>query len=288
MHKTKVAIIGSGPWGRNILRTVSSLAEVIYVGVRNIENPEIVNFVTEVSPKTTITNNLDDIWDNPEISHVFIATPPHTHESLALRSLSSGKHTFVEKPLSTSIRSVTQLHVLAQSKILQLVTGYIYLFDESFQKLQNLTEGGNSLHLELNWEKWGSFETPITTNLLVHELAAASTLLGEYQKIIEQKVESDSLHITLQYQRGVAVIIIKRTVHEKRKWAVLRSDKNIYHLEQGILSTGENGPSGIICACDVTKFLEVECSAFLDNSPKYNWYSIDSEIAKVLSNIHES
>jgi predicted dehydrogenase/threonine dehydrogenase-like Zn-dependent dehydrogenase len=49
-----------------------------------------------------ISNNIDDILNNPEIDIVFITTRHDNHGSLALTCLKSGKHVFVEKPLATT------------------------------------------------------------------------------------------------------------------------------------------------------------------------------------------
>ncbi|MCL6583655.1 MAG: bi-domain-containing oxidoreductase [bacterium] len=60
------------------------------------------------------TGNEQDILENQEINTIFIATRHNMHAELVKKSLSAGKHTFVEKPLCLSESELQELASLCQ------------------------------------------------------------------------------------------------------------------------------------------------------------------------------
>ena len=206
----QIGVIGAGKWGKNILKTLASyprtIAHIAYGG-----NEETGRFLQETYSTSAITKDYHEVLANPALEAVFIATPISTHGDIVRDALTAGKHVFVEKPLSTSTEEIATLYTLAEEKNLTLFPGYLYLFDPEFQALQVKTAAPDELSLEMCWEKYGTFDTPLAENLLVHELALAHELIGTLTLESVARNETDVCDITVRGERGTAHIFIDRT-----------------------------------------------------------------------------
>src|SRR5882672_12127627 len=96
---TTLAQIGCGYWGPNLLRNFSALpgARVKYV----VESSEARRqYVEKNHPATRVVAATQTVYGDPEVTAVIVATPAHTHFTLACQALQAGRHVFVEKPLA--------------------------------------------------------------------------------------------------------------------------------------------------------------------------------------------
>jgi predicted dehydrogenase len=72
------------------------------------------------------------------IDAVMIATPISTHYELARAALTSGKHTFVEKPLAGSLAEAVRLAELAEELGLVLMPGHTFVYSPPVQAIREL------------------------------------------------------------------------------------------------------------------------------------------------------
>ncbi len=102
MDPVRVAVIGLGYWGPNLVRNLFELESADLVLVCD-QRAEAVEQVRRRYPSVRGTTSLDDVLEDPTVEAVVVATPIRTHLELARASLGAGKHTLVEKPLADSI-----------------------------------------------------------------------------------------------------------------------------------------------------------------------------------------
>jgi predicted dehydrogenase len=141
MKSNKLAQIGCGYWGPNLLRNFNSLKNCKVEMV--IEpNKERQKFITESFPNIKVSENLSPAISDPSINAVIIATPAHLHFEQAKLSLQSGKHVFVEKPMATSESEVEQLIKLAEAKNLVLMSGHTFLYNDAVRFIKQQIDSG--------------------------------------------------------------------------------------------------------------------------------------------------
>ena len=96
----RVAVIGCGYWGRNLVRNFSDLGALAAVCDTD---PELAQqFGSRYDVRTPA---FEDVIRDPGIDAVAIATPAVTHSAMAGQALSAGKHVFVEKPVALDVDS---------------------------------------------------------------------------------------------------------------------------------------------------------------------------------------
>jgi hypothetical protein len=200
METPRVAIIGAGRWGRNIIKTLASNPSTIAYVVHN-ESAETKAFLQDTYPSLPTTTDYAKVLQDDSVDAIIIATPINTHYSIAQAALAAGKHAFVEKPLALMRTEVADLYARAREEKCVLMTGYLYRFDPAFQALVSRASSASHIDLDFVWEKYGSFTSPITDNLL--------TSIDTHQ--------ADIFDATFTGDRGIAHVHIDRTKQARVK-----------------------------------------------------------------------
>jgi predicted dehydrogenase len=138
----KVAQIGIGYWGPNLLRNLIANEKCVVTSAADLSK-ERRDYVSKLYPSIKTTDNLDDIFNDSDIDAIVIATPVHTHFDLVMRSLESGKHVLVEKPMATSLIEVDQIESLANKQKLVAMVGHTFLFNSAVRYVKGLIENGD-------------------------------------------------------------------------------------------------------------------------------------------------
>lgn len=141
--KRKFGLIGYGYWGQKVYQTLKQITDE--------KNILIVDPYYKGSSSELQIVSLEDLLNNPTVSHVLIVTPEETHFDLALKCLIAGKNVFVEKPLCLKSIEAQQLIKIAEEKNLILYVDYTFLFDPYVKKIKTLIENnkiGKLVHIE--------------------------------------------------------------------------------------------------------------------------------------------
>jgi predicted dehydrogenase len=111
--KIKLAVIGLGPWGREILTCLTRQPQADIAAV--CDNYEAsLRRGAKAAPGSTPVDDYKKILENKDIKAVIIATPTHLHKALVLESLAAGKHVYCEAPLATTIEDAKAIATAAK------------------------------------------------------------------------------------------------------------------------------------------------------------------------------
>lgn len=133
----KLAVIGCGYWGKNLVRDFAALGALDVIVDDNHTTRDIL-----ASQHGARGANLAEALADPTITGIVIATPAETHFDIAMRGLSAGKHVYVEKPLALSSTDGAQMAKLAASKGLVLMVGHLLQYHPAFIELKRLVDSG--------------------------------------------------------------------------------------------------------------------------------------------------
>ncbi len=137
----KIAQIGVGYWGPNLLRNLVMNNRCTVPTAVDI-SADRRDYVRRLYPALRVSGNVDQIFQDPEIDGVVIATPVATHFDLAMRALETGMHVLVEKPLARTVEEVEQIGELASKKSLIAMVGHTFLFNEAVRYVKKLIDSG--------------------------------------------------------------------------------------------------------------------------------------------------
>lgn len=260
------ALIGVGRWGRKLAQIFDKYLNITHV----VSNGDISN-IKEIRKvlKEFKTCKLEEILNNKDISVVIIAVPIENLEKIAIKCLEHNKKIFLEKPGSKSYKSLERIKNKLNDKN-NCFINYHYQHHPEFLKLTNTN---NAKNIKFCWEKWGTFNSDISLNLLTHELYLANKLFPELLH-----TESD---IFLEKSNDLLKLkITKKNLFNLHFSINRKSQKKEKYIE-------DIDKKEIICNFyNATKsnFLEDQCVSFLNN---LNYSNIDVciDILKYLEKI---
>lgn len=108
MAPYRVALIGTGWWGMNILRTAVQSGECKVVALCDVDANQLAKAKAELAKLTSdqpkAYSDFRDLLaqEKPEIA--IVATPDHWHALCCIEAVKSGAHVYVEKPICHTIR----------------------------------------------------------------------------------------------------------------------------------------------------------------------------------------
>ena len=135
-----VAVIGSGYWGKNLVRNFHRLGALRLICDRN---EAVLSDFREQYPGVETCLALNDVLGRKDIPAVAIATPAETHVTVAREALLAGKHVFTEKPVALREEEAAALVALAEKKGLTLMVGHLLQYHPIFRKLEELASSGD-------------------------------------------------------------------------------------------------------------------------------------------------
>ncbi|MCA9752434.1 MAG: Gfo/Idh/MocA family oxidoreductase [bacterium] len=204
-----VAVIGCGYWGPNLIRNF-----VQFPGVRMKTavdlNLERLRHIAQLYPGVHTTTQADDVFQDPEIDAIMIATPVTTHHPLARKGLMAGKHILVEKPMAASTAEAQELVQLATDRDLVLMAGHTFLYTAAVNKIKELISSGELGHIyyiSTTRVNLGLFQEDINVvwDLAPHDISILNYVLGsepetvaaQGQAYIQSDIEDVAfLHLT--------------------------------------------------------------------------------------------
>jgi len=137
----RVGVIGCGYWGPNLVRNLLANRKCDGITVCDAD-PRNLERAVERFPQLRVVSTVEGLLDDRDIDAVLIATPVSTHYALARACIETGRHTFVEKPLTASVAEAEELVDLAERNSVALMVGHTFEFSPPVVKIKEIIESG--------------------------------------------------------------------------------------------------------------------------------------------------
>lgn len=216
----RLAMVGTGRWGKTLLRAFAERAEV--PACVNRSDASMAEWLRTNHPSTSLTTDLVRILADDTLDAVAIATPISTHAQLAQQALDAGKHVFVEKPLAANATEAADLVALARRLGRVLFVGHTFVYDSAFAHLRRLA-GGPPVFAHLRWRKYGTFTEDLLGNLVSHDVALAHALFAapplSAQVLFSRGIRTaaDTALYRLTFGTGECIIEVDRCAPKRQK-----------------------------------------------------------------------
>ena len=216
MAMIRVAVIGAGQWGPNLIRNFHNkeTSEVACIIDRDAGRLEEVH---AHFPDVQVAKDPEQALRDSSVHAVVVATPTGTHYEFAKEALERRKHVLVEKPLTTDVKQGLELLELATKYRLTLMVGHVFLYNTAVRKVKEYLDTGHlgklyyvsmvrtnlgPIRLDVNaaWDLT-AHDLSIVNYWLDAEPLSVSAIGGTW---INQGIE-DAIFATLRYPQGVLV-----------------------------------------------------------------------------------
>ena len=206
----RIAVIGAGNWGRNLVRNLSDMDALSHVVEQKADS------LKEISSQFSDVEFLDsfDSLLESNIDAVAIATQAQSHYEIASTFLKAGKDVFIEKPMTLCSKEASELVDIAKLNNSILMVGHMLLYQPAIQFIKTyLAEGhiGQIYHLHQERLKLGRVRSKenVIWSLGVHDIAVLLYLAGSDPKEIQysghsgiQEQIQDDAYVHMTFQSG--------------------------------------------------------------------------------------
>jgi predicted dehydrogenase len=212
----RLAVIGAGQWGPNLIRNFHNkrASEVVWIIDRDTARlAEVQHRFPDVQVAEDPTRALSD----QGIDAIVIATPTGTHFSLAQQALQHGKHVLVEKPLATDSGQASELFDTAARQRLILMVGHVFVYNRGIRKVKEYLDAGHLgkvYYVSMVRTNLGPIRSDVNAawDLAAHDLSIANywfnagplSVSATGGTWINQGIE-DAVFATLRYPHDVLV-----------------------------------------------------------------------------------
>ena len=241
MPKLKIAVIGCGHWGKNLVRNFSDLGVLKYVCDSNIAHSQ------EIAKKYNVESKSISELLKTDIDGVVIAAPAEQHYNIAKASLEAEKHVFVEKPLSLKVIEAEKLCKLSTQRKKVLMVGHLLQYHSAFSKLKKMVNEGKLGELNyiysnrLNLGKFRNEEN-ILWSFAPHDISMILSLADDLPKTVYAtgvaKLNLDIHDVTtthLKFKNGLQAHVFVSWLHPfKEQKLIVVGDKSMAVFDDGL------------------------------------------------------
>lgn len=134
-----IGVLGAGYWGMNHVRVWQRLGMLAAVAD---PSQKCLEEVRGIDPSIRTYDSPEELFGDPEVAGVVIATPAETHARLAVEAMVSGKDVLVEKPLATNWADGRDMVGTASRLGRLLMVGHVLEYHPAVRRLRELIDGG--------------------------------------------------------------------------------------------------------------------------------------------------
>jgi predicted dehydrogenase len=283
---TKVAVLGCGDWGKNLVRNFNGLGALAAVVDTSERGRELA---ARIAPEAPVLGDLDAVLADATIDGVVIATPAETHTQLTLRALTAGKDVLCEKPLALRLDDAVHAAAVAHERDRVLMVGHILEYHPAMVALRRLVAAGELGDLRYIYSNRVNLskvrrEENILWSFAPHDLAVILRIVGALpSQVIAaggayiQPAIADVTVTQMRFANGVAAHVFGLNPFKEQKLVVIGSRRMatfddvrrelVLHDMHVELADGDPIPvkgEGIRIEYPADEPLRLECEAFLE------------------------
>jgi len=184
MKKTiDIGVVGCGYWGPNLVRNFRQLPDCNMKMLCDASEERLTH-LRSVYPEVEGATDYKAMLNGVGLDAVAISTPVRFHYAMAKAALLAGKHTFIEKPMASSVDECEELIDLAHKQGLVLMVGHTFLFSSAVRKIKEIIEWGDIgdlRYISARRLNLGLFQKDInvTWDLAPHDISIILHIMGE-------------------------------------------------------------------------------------------------------------
>jgi predicted dehydrogenase len=142
MNPLRVAVLGAGYWGPNLVRNLHEAPGAAPVAVAD-PSADRLETIRKRFPAVRLTTDHRELIADKTIDAVCIATPVGTHRRLAEEAFAAGKHVFVEKPLAPTAVDAEAIVRAGERAGKTLMVGHTFVYNPAVVAVREILDRGD-------------------------------------------------------------------------------------------------------------------------------------------------
>ena len=137
-----VGLIGFGYWGPNLARNFNVNPDLKLAAICDYSANRLKT-AGRYYPQATLYNTAEDFFNDTDLDAIAVSSPVATHYDLAKKALDSGRHLWIEKPMTETVAQAEELIELAYRKDRVLLVDHTFVYTGAVIKIKELIERGD-------------------------------------------------------------------------------------------------------------------------------------------------
>lgn len=190
-----VLVVGVGNMGKAHAKAYYKIDEFNLVGLV-ARSPEKRNLLSKELGNVPQFDNFDKALKETKPDIVSINSYTETHKDFAIKSLNSGAHIFIEKPLAENIKDAEEIISLAKKKNKKILVGYILRHHPTWNKFIKLSHNlGSPLVMRMNLNQQSSGDQWTVHKNLMNSTSPIVDCGVHYVDVMCQMTKSKPLYV---------------------------------------------------------------------------------------------
>ncbi len=190
-----VLVVGVGNMGKAHAKAYYIIDEFNLVGLV-ARSPEKRNLLSKELGNVPQFDNFDKALKETKPDIVSINSYTETHKDFAIKSLNSGAHIFIEKPLAENIKDAEEIISLAKKKNKKILVGYILRHHPTWNKFIKLSHNlGSPLVMRMNLNQQSSGDQWTVHKNLMNSTSPIVDCGVHYVDVMCQMTKSKPLYV---------------------------------------------------------------------------------------------
>jgi predicted dehydrogenase len=206
-----IAVIGCGYWGPKLIRDLHASENWNLKYACDLDWLQLKKIKAHY-PTVEITDDCETLFKDNSLEAIVIATPVATHYSLAAKSLEASKHTWVEKPLTSTAREAEELINIAARKNLLLHVDHTYIYTPAVRKIKEIYDRGvlgEFYYFDSTRVNLGLFQHDVNVvwDLAPHDFSILRYVIGKEPKSVSA-IGKSHIRYTDKQHENIAYITV--------------------------------------------------------------------------------
>ena len=214
----KIALVGYGYWGPNVARNLNRNSSYDFKMICDKKTERIEKAKDIYAESVQYSTDFRDVINDKSVEAVALAVETSAHYELARAALEAGKHVYVEKPFTSTLKEAEELKELAEKNDLIIHVDHIMVYHPVIKKIKeliDLNDIGEVLYYDCSRINLGQIKNDVSSmwDLSVHDLSIIDYLSNGEEPVainamgekIYSKKESITF-LTLKYKSFMANI----------------------------------------------------------------------------------
>jgi predicted dehydrogenase len=177
----KIAVVGMGYWGPNLVRNFLAQNDVDGVVCCDLQERRLEQ-MRKKFPGVETCSDLGEMLRRSDVGAVALATPVSSHFPLGMQVLEAGKHLLVEKPFTLKASDAELLIEAARKRSLTLMVDHTFIYTSAVRKIREYLDKGDIgeiLYFDSVRVNLGLFQhdTNVIWDLAPHDLSIMNYLI---------------------------------------------------------------------------------------------------------------
>ncbi|NHN27821.1 Gfo/Idh/MocA family oxidoreductase [Flavobacterium jejuense] len=214
----KVGVLGAGHLGKIHLRLLNQSSKYELVGFYDPFEENAKKIVAEFGYKKF--DSIAELINAVDV--IDIVTPTLSHYDCALEAIQAGKHVFLEKPISNTVKEAEEIITLAKKHNVKGQVGHVERFNPAFKAVKDKIE--NPMFIETHrlaeFNPRGT-DVPVVLDLMIHDIDAILSVVKSKVKSVNASgvaVISDSPDIAnarIEFENGCVANVTSSRISMK-------------------------------------------------------------------------